>query len=98
VIAAQAAWDKDTALTAEERGEVAIQVFATKAVATKVGIEVTNRIFELTGSRSTASHYGFDRYWRDLRTFTLHDPVDYKYRDIGNWTLNQALPTVTQYS
>jgi alkylation response protein AidB-like acyl-CoA dehydrogenase len=50
------------------------------------------------GTRSTASKYGFDRYWRDLRTFTLHDPVDYKLRDIGNWILNQELPPVTQYS
>jgi hypothetical protein len=34
----------------------------------------------------------------DIRTFTLHDPVDYKLRDIGNWVLNQELPVVTQYS
>lgn len=97
-VAAQAAWDKATTLTLQERGEVAVQVFATKAVATKVGLEIANRIFELTGSRSTASQFGFDRYWRDLRTFTLHDPLDYKYRDIGNYTLNHALPQVTQYS
>lgn len=32
------------------------------------------------GARSTASEYRFDRYWRNLRTFTLHDPVDYKVR------------------
>lgn len=97
-IAAQAAWDKDIDLTFEERGEVAISVFAAKTTATRVGLEVTNRIFELMGSRATATHFGFDRYWRDLRTFTLHDPIDYKFRDIGNWFLNHELPTVTQYS
>jgi alkylation response protein AidB-like acyl-CoA dehydrogenase len=97
-VAAQVAWDKDTSLTHEERGEVAVQVFATKANATRIGLEITNRIFELTGSRATATRFGFDRYWRDLRTFTLHDPLDYKYRDIGNWSLNQQLPIVTQYS
>ena len=97
-IAAQTAWNKDIALTAEERGEVAIAVFATKANATRVGLEITNRIFELMGSRSTATQHGFDRYWRDLRTFTLHDPVDYKFRDIGDWVLNHELPTITQYS
>ena len=96
-IAAQTAWDKDINLTPEERGEVAISVFATKVTATRVGLEITNRIFELMGSRATATHFGFDRYWRDLRTFTLHDPIDYKFRDIGNWFLNQELPTITQY-
>lgn len=94
----QAAWDKDVDLTLQERGEVAIAVFAAKAFATKVGLNVTNRIFEVMGTRSTATKYGFDRYWRDLRTFTLHDPVDYKLKDIGNWVLNRELPTVTQYS
>ncbi|MDF5730954.1 MAG: acyl-CoA dehydrogenase family protein [Rhizonema sp. PD38] len=75
-----------------------IAVFAAKAFATRVGLDITTNIFELMGTRSTASKYGFDRYWRDLRTFTLHDPVDYKLRDIGNWVLNQELPIVTQYS
>ncbi|MDX2270856.1 MAG: acyl-CoA dehydrogenase family protein [Cyanobacteriota bacterium] len=97
-IAAQSAWDKETDLTFAERGEVAVAVFAAKSVATRIGLDIVNRIFELTGSRATARHYGFDRYWRDLRTFTIHDPIDYKYRDIGNWVLNQELPPITQYS
>ena len=92
------AWDKKDALTHQERGEVAVAVSAAKALATKAGLEIASRIFEVTGTRSTATRYGFDRYWRDLRTFTLHDPVDYKLRDIGNWVLNHELPLVTQYS
>ncbi|MEH2238926.1 MAG: acyl-CoA dehydrogenase family protein [Nostoc sp.] len=94
----QAAWDKDSELTHQQRGEVAIAVSASKALATRVGIDITNRIFEVTGTRATATKYGFDRYWRDLRTFTLHDPVDYKLRAIGDWVLNDQLPVITQYS
>ncbi|TBR57076.1 monooxygenase [Mastigocladus laminosus UU774] len=94
----QQAWEKEANLTIKERGEVAIAVFTAKTFATRIGLNITNRIFEVMGTRSTASKYGFDRYWRDLRTFTLHDPVDYKLRDIGNWVLNQELPLVTQYS
>lgn len=94
----QVAWEKDVDLTAQERGEAAIAVFAAKAFATKVGLDITTRIFEVLGTRATATKYGFDRYWRDLRTFTLHDPVDYKLRDVGNWVLNRELPTITQYS
>lgn len=94
----QAAWEQEWMLTPQERGEVAISVYAAKAMASKVGLEITNRIFEMTGARSTAAKYGFDRYWRDLRTFTLHDPVDYKLRDVGNWVLNQESPMISQYS
>lgn len=94
----QAAWEKGDALTHDERGEVAVQVAAIKAFSTRVGLDIANRIFEVTGSRATATSYGFDRYWRDLRTFTLHDPADYKLRDVGNWFLNGIYPTPTQYS
>ncbi len=94
----QTAWEKDVKLTHEERGEAAIWVFAAKTFATKVGLEITSRIFEVMGARATAKKYGFDRYWRDMRTFTLHDPVDYKLRDVGNWVLNYELPIVTAYS
>ncbi|MDZ8055445.1 MAG: acyl-CoA dehydrogenase family protein [Aulosira sp. ZfuVER01] len=97
-IQVQQAWEKEFNLTVEERGEVAISVFAAKAFATRVGLDITTGIFEVMGTRSTGNKYGFDRYWRDLRTFTLHDPVDYKLRDIGNWVLNEELPLVTQYS
>ncbi|MCU0533417.1 MAG: acyl-CoA dehydrogenase family protein [Hydrococcus sp. Prado102] len=94
----QAAWEKEGALTHEERGKIAIAVFASKIQATRVGLDISTRIFETLGSRATATKYGFDRYWRDLRTFTLHDPVDYKLRDVGNWFLNEELPAITQYS
>ncbi|MBD0344393.1 MAG: monooxygenase, partial [Coleofasciculus sp. Co-bin14] len=47
---------------------------------------------------STASKYGFDRFWRNIRTFTLHDPVDYKLGTLGNWVLNNQLPTPDFYS
>lgn len=94
----QTAWEKDLDLTFAERGEVAIAVFAAKTLATRVGLDLSTRIFEVLGSRATSNQYGFDRYWRDLRTFTLHDPVDYKLKDIGNWLLNEELPLVTQYS
>jgi alkylation response protein AidB-like acyl-CoA dehydrogenase len=94
----QTAWEKGDQLTFAERGDVAIAVSMAKAFAIKAGLDITNRIFEVMGARSTSAKYGFDRYWRDLRTFTLHDPVDYKIRDVGNWVLNQEVPMVTQYS
>ncbi|MCR3834291.1 monooxygenase, partial [Pseudomonas aeruginosa] len=39
-----------------------------------------------------------DRYWRNLRTQTLHDPLDYKIRELGDWALNQSPPQPTFYS
>ncbi|MBE9156976.1 acyl-CoA dehydrogenase family protein [Nodosilinea sp. LEGE 06152] len=94
----QMGWQKKTALTFAERGEIAVTVAAAKAVAITAGLAITNQIFDGMGARATASRHGFDRYWRDLRTFTLHDPVAYKFRNVGNYVLNGEYPAPSQYS
>ncbi|MBD2524939.1 acyl-CoA dehydrogenase family protein [Nostoc sp. FACHB-133] len=94
----QAAWEREWSLTAEQRAECALLVATAKVFATKVGLDITNRIFEVMGARATSAKYGFDRYWRNLRTFTLHDPVDYKIQEIGKWALNDELPKPNFYS
>lgn len=94
----QRAWEKEDNLTAAERGDCAIAIAAAKSVVTRVGLEITSKMFEVMGSRSTASKYGFDRFWRNLRVFTLHDPIDYKIRHLGNWVLNGEYPTPDFYS
>lgn len=94
----QAAWEQEWDLTAKQRGECAIAIASAKAFVTKVALNITNQIFDVMGARSTTAKYGFDRYWRNLRTFTLHDPVDYKIRTIGAWALDGTLPTPDFYS
>jgi alkylation response protein AidB-like acyl-CoA dehydrogenase len=94
----QNAWEKEWDLTAEERGQCAVNIAIAKIAATKIGLEIAQQMFELMGARSTSANYGFDRYWRNLRTFTLHDPIDYKIRDLGNWVLNDQYPEPNFYS
>ncbi len=94
----QATWELGSSMPAEQRGECAVAIATAKVAATKVGLEITSRIFEAMGARATAGQYGFDRYWRNLRTFTLHDPVAYKVRAIGDWALNGKYPDPSFYS
>lgn len=96
--AVQQAWEQGWALTEEERGEVAVLAAAAKTLTGRVGLNVTSGLFEVLGARATASSHGFDRYWRDLRTFTLHDPADHKLREVGEWLLNGEAPAASQYS
>ncbi|MFG2396997.1 acyl-CoA dehydrogenase family protein [Streptomyces lydicus] len=86
------------AVTEQDRGEFEVRVAAVKARATDVALEVTNRIFEVTGARSTAADEGLDRFWRNVRTHTLHDPVAYKRREVGRFRLTGDLPEPTWYS
>jgi alkylation response protein AidB-like acyl-CoA dehydrogenase len=92
------AWSRGDALTAEERGACAVAVAAAKVMTTHAGLEVTSRIFEAAGARATTARIGLDRFWRDLRTHTLHDPVDYKRRDLGRWWLTDEWPKPSFYS
>jgi alkylation response protein AidB-like acyl-CoA dehydrogenase len=94
----QEALDRGEALTADERAAVAVETFKSKVHATRTALGLTSKIFELTGARATASKYGFDLYWRNVRTHTLHDPVLYKAREIGEYFLLKRAPEFTFYS
>lgn len=96
--ALDAAWKRGDALTAEERGEAAIAIALAKVKTTSAGLDTAGRVFEVMGARSTHAKAGLDRYWRNLRVHTLHDPVDYKLRDVGIWALRDVLPTPSFYS
>ena len=92
----QAAWEKP-ALTAAERAEVALAISEAKVVAVRAALDITSQIFETMGARATSSRYGFDRFWRNVRVHSLHDPIDYKVRDLGQWLLNGQGPQPSLY-
>ncbi|MFM6055410.1 MAG: acyl-CoA dehydrogenase family protein, partial [Sphaerospermopsis kisseleviana] len=57
----QAAWEREHNLTLEQRGNCMIAVNTAKVAATKIGLDITNRIFEVMGAKATSKQYGFDR-------------------------------------
>jgi alkylation response protein AidB-like acyl-CoA dehydrogenase len=93
-----AAWNRGPDLGEAQRGELAVAIATAKVAATRTGLDLCSRLFEVTGARSTHAALRLDRHWRNLRTQTLHDPVDYKVRELGEWALNQTLPKPTFYS
>ncbi|MGI4839991.1 MAG: acyl-CoA dehydrogenase family protein [Janthinobacterium lividum] len=92
------AWAKGARLSADERGQLAVTIATAKVAAQRHGLELCSKVFEVTGARSTHASVGLDRHWRNLRTQSLHDPLDYKLHELGDWALNQNLPTPTFYS
>jgi len=92
------AWRRGDAITPDERGQLAISVAAAKVLASRAVLDITAQIFEVTGAGGTGGKWGFDRYWRNARTLTLHDRLDYKLSDLGQWFLNDQWPTPSFYS
>jgi alkylation response protein AidB-like acyl-CoA dehydrogenase len=92
------AWLQGEALDAQERGRVAIAVATAKVAASRVGLDLSSRLFEVTGARATHGALRLDRYWRNLRTQSLHDPLDYKLNELGAWALKGLVPAPSFYS
>lgn len=92
------AWALGAALSDEERGEVAIAVASAKVSAIRTGLDVCTRMFDVAGARATHGALGLDRHWRNLRTHSLHDPLAYKLRELGEWALKRTYPQPTFYS
>ena len=72
--------------------EASVLVAEAKVLTTEIAILAANKLFELSGTRSTLSEHNLDRHWRNARTHTLHDPVRWKYHLVGNYFLNDIKP------
>ncbi|MCL6701574.1 SfnB family sulfur acquisition oxidoreductase [Pseudomonas sp. T1.Ur] len=90
--AAQAV-DRAVAEPSEERvAEASVIVGQAKVLSTEIALEASSRLLELGGTRSVSASQGLDRFWRNARTHTLHDPVRWKYHLVGNQLLNDIKP------
>ncbi|KAF1042882.1 acyl-CoA dehydrogenase family protein [Xylophilus sp.] len=87
-----AAYAEGDALTPQQRGALAIEVAAANVYAGEAGLAVSEQVFEVTGARSATRARGYDRFWRNVRTHTLHNPAEYKKRSVGHWFLSGDFP------
>nr|WP_174507200.1 acyl-CoA dehydrogenase family protein [Acinetobacter sp. Marseille-Q1620] len=94
----QWAWNIGENLTAEQRGKVSIAIATAKIAATNSSLFITQNIFQVMGARATTAKLNLDRFWRNVRTQTLHDPIDYKYQEVGEWILTEQVPKPSFYS
>jgi alkylation response protein AidB-like acyl-CoA dehydrogenase len=92
-----ALFDGTLEVTPESRGHAAELIAAAKVVSQRVGLEAATAVFDATGARSSARRYGLDRFWRNVRTLSLHDPIAYKHAELGDYVLNGSLPEPSVY-
>jgi alkylation response protein AidB-like acyl-CoA dehydrogenase len=85
-------------LTERRRGELAVRIAAGKLRIVADGLEIATKVYELTGARASASAVGLDIFWRNLRTHSLHDPIAYKKREVGEYVLLNQIPEPTWYT
>ncbi|GAB2842645.1 acyl-CoA dehydrogenase family protein [Actinocorallia aurea] len=83
--------------TPAERAAVAETIVSLKISSTEVTLKAASELFDLTGARSTGTEYALGRFWRDLRTLSLHDPVAYKQHELGRYFVNGHEPEASGY-
>lgn len=71
-----------------------IAVAAAKVAGDRASNTVSAALFEVGGTRSAVGGAGLDRFWRNARTHTLHDPVRWKVQHVGRWVLRGEDPPV----
>ena len=74
-----------------------VEMLKVKVVCTNAALEVSSRLHDLTGARSTSNIYRLDRFWRNARTFASHDSIDAKNALAGAYELTGAIPDASLY-
>jgi alkylation response protein AidB-like acyl-CoA dehydrogenase len=92
------AWQQRATLDAERRARVALATSEAKIVAHRAALDIGEKLFDACGARATPAPLALDRFWRNARVHTLHDPLDYRVRDVGRYALSGTLPEVSLYT
>jgi alkylation response protein AidB-like acyl-CoA dehydrogenase len=82
----------DADLTADTAATASLAVAGVRAHSAKVAVDVSSRLFEVSGTRSALDSLNLDRHWRNARTHTLHDPAAWKVQHLGRWVVDGTPP------
>lgn len=80
--------DAQDIVSAEQASKASIIVAEAKVYANDAALQISEKLLELGGSRSSLEIHNLDQHWRNARAHTLHDPVRWKHYAIGHFYLN----------
>jgi alkylation response protein AidB-like acyl-CoA dehydrogenase len=75
-----------------DRGACSLQMMRSKTVTVDTVLDVTGQVHGLAGGRATGNKYRLDRFWRNARTLSVHDPIDAMVQQIGAFEIDGAPP------
>ncbi len=78
--------------TGNNRAEASVHMMRSKFAIIEAVLEASGQLHRLAGGRATHNKYRLDRFWRNARTLTVHDSVDTKLQQIGEYELEGVAP------
>ncbi len=74
--------------------EAALRTAKSKVVVDELALNAATQLFDVGGASAAKASQRLDRHWRNIRTISSHNPLSYKARALGDYTVNGApLPT-----
>ncbi|MGJ8526495.1 Dibenzothiophene desulfurization enzyme C [Halomonadaceae bacterium LMG 33818] len=80
----------------QEQTRAHVEVDSTVSVVTELVLNAATILFDALGASATLRNKGLDRYWRNARTITSHNPRIYRERQVGDFAVN-GTPPPTSY-
>jgi len=72
-----------------------IEVDQAVSVVTELTLQSSTHLFDALGASATLRTHGLDRYWRNARTISSHNPRVYRERQVGAFAVNGTAPPVS---
>jgi alkylation response protein AidB-like acyl-CoA dehydrogenase len=72
--------------------ELILSVATARAHSDSASLKISSDIFSLLGASSSLSKWNLDRFWRNARVHTTHDPIRWRLHHVGNYYLNGVDP------
>ncbi|QGZ64725.1 acyl-CoA dehydrogenase family protein [Paraburkholderia acidisoli] len=72
--------------------EAHVEVDQSVSVITRLVLDASTELFDALGASATLRTAGLDRYWRNARTISSHNPRVYRERQVGAYAVNGEAP------
>jgi alkylation response protein AidB-like acyl-CoA dehydrogenase len=69
-----------------------IEIAQAQTAITSLVLEATSSLFDSLGASATNRAQSLDRFWRNARTISSHNPRIYKDRIVGDYAVNRTDP------
>jgi len=69
-----------------------LEIAQSQTIVSDLIIDASSRLFDALGASATLRPLALDRFWRNARTLTSHNPRIYKDRIVGDYAVNGTAP------
>ena len=90
--ASETAADRDSADDLQANIEAEIRSAQAQVVLSELVPKSATLLFNTLGASAVSRTSALDRHWRNARTVASHNPVIYKTRIVGDWSINGTPP------